>query len=101
VDEEQYAIDQELGAATLECIDPDWDAAELIIDFSKGGGVAVRLARVGKPGLGVPSDEVNEAIGKLVQLHQDHDTEVQRITYNFRRQPSGNWKFVADFVYPP
>lgn len=98
--DDQYFIDQELGKATLACLDSEWEGAELIIDL-KGDSVLVQLRRLGRPDVGVPSDEVHAAIGKLVQHHEDTASELERATYTFHRKPDGRWKFVADFVYPP
>lgn len=99
MDDEQYFIDQELGKARLECLDPAWDGAELIVDMTLGK-VGVLLRRLGTGEVGVPSDELQLAIGHLVQHHKDTASGVQRITYTFRRKPDGKWKFEADFVYP-
>lgn len=98
--DEQYLIDRELGAATLECLEPAWDEAQLTIDLT-GGTTRVALVPVGRDGVGMPSDEVYVAVGKLVKLHQDHATELQRATYTFRKRPDGKWSFVGDYVYPP
>jgi len=98
--DDQYLIDRELGAATLECLDPTWDEAELVIDLS-GGGTKVSLAPVGTDGVALPSDEVFVAVGKLIKHHKDEATDLQQATYTFRRRPDGKWSFAADFVYPP
>jgi hypothetical protein len=97
--DEQYFIDQEIGKATLACLDPAWDGAGLIIDLSTGN-VGVLLRRLESADIGVPSDELQLAIGHLVQHHQDTGSELQRVIYTFRRQPTGKWKFEADFTYP-
>lgn len=97
--DEQYFIDQELGKATLEALDPSWDGAELMIDMTLGK-VGVLLRRLGTAEVSVPSNEMDLAIGHLVQHHKDTATGLQRVTYTFRRKPDGKWKFEADFVYP-
>jgi hypothetical protein len=99
MDDEQYFIDQEIGKATLECLDPSWDDAELTVDMSLGK-VGVLLRRLASNEVGVASDELQLAIGHLVQHHTDTGTGLQRITYTFRRKPDGKWKFEADFIYP-
>lgn len=96
--DQQYLIDRELGAATLECLDPTWDEAELVIELA-GGGPKVSLAPVGKDGVVMPSDDVFVAVGKLIKLHKDEATDLQRAVYTFRRRPNGTWSFAADFVY--
>lgn len=98
--DEQYLIDRELGSATLECLDPSWDEAELTIDLSSGGP-KVSLAPVGREGLAMPSDDIYVAVGKLLKLHRDEATDLQRAVYTFKRRPDGKWGFAADFVYPP
>ena len=98
--DDAYFIDQELGAATLECLDPSWEEAQLVIDLA-GGGVRVSLAPVGREGVAMPSDEVYEAVGKLVKYHRDNATDLESAVYTFRRRPDGKWHFVGDFVYPP
>ena len=100
MEDEQYLIDRELGTTTLECLDPDWEEAQLTIDLA-GGAARVALVPLGQDGVGVPSDEVYAAVGKLLKLHDDHATELVRATYTFRRLPSGKWNFVGDYVYPP
>lgn len=97
--DDQYFIDRELGQATLACLDPTWDGADLVIDLRTG--VKVSLVRVGADGFGVPSDDVYVAVGKLVQLHKAHATGLQRATYAFRRRSDGKWSFTADYLYPP
>jgi hypothetical protein len=98
--DDQYLIDRELSAATLECLDPTWDEAELVIDLS-GGGAKVSLAPVDGNGFAMPSDEVYVAVGKLRKLHKDEATDLQRAVYTFRRRPDGKWSFAADFAYLP
>lgn len=98
--DQQYLIDRELGAATLECLDPTWDEAELVIDLA-GGGPKVSLTPVGRDSVALPSDDVFVAVGKLIKLHKDEATDLQRAVYTFRRRPDGKWSFAADFVYPP
>lgn len=100
MDDEQYLIDREIGKATLESLDPAWDAAELVVDMGMLGTVGVLLRRPGSADIGVPSDELQLAIGHLVQHHVDVGSGLQRITYVFTRKPDGKWKFQADFVYP-
>jgi len=72
--DEQYLIDRELGSATLACLDPTWDEAELVIDLA-GGGPKVSLAPVGRDGLAMPSDDIYVAVGKLLKLHRDEATD--------------------------
>ena len=98
--EDQYLIDRELSAAALECLDPTWHEAELVIDLS-GGGTKVSLAPVDGNGFGMPSDEVFVAVGKLRQLHRDEATDLQKAVYTFRRRSDGKWSFAADFAYAP
>jgi len=98
--DEQYLIDRELGAATLECLDPLWEQAQLTIELA-GGAARVALAPLGCDGVGVPSDATYAAIDRLVTLHQEHATELLRATYTFRRRADGKWSFVADYVYLP
>ncbi len=100
MEDEQYLIDTELAAATLECFDPAWTQGELIVDMA-GASVQVSLSPIGAGGVGVPSDEVYTAVGKLVQLHRAHATELQRAIYTFRLKSNGKWSYVVDFVYPP
>jgi hypothetical protein len=100
MDDEQYFIDQEIGKATLASLDPAWDGAELIVDLSLGK-VGLLLRRLAGTEIGVPSDELQLAVGHLLQHHTDTGSGLQRITYTFRRKPDGKWKFEADFVYPP
>lgn len=95
--DEQYLIDRELGTATLACLDPTWDEAELVIDLS--GGTKVSLAPVGGNGFGMPSDEIFVGVGKLIKHHKDEATDLQRAVYTFRRRPDGKWSFAVDFVY--
>lgn len=98
--DEQYLIDRELGAATLACLDPSWDEAELVIDLTSGGP-KISLTPVGRDGFAVPSDAVYVAVGKLINLHKDEATDLQRAVYTFQKRPDGKWRFAADFVYPP
>lgn len=97
--DEQYLIDRELGAATLASLDPTWDEAVLVIDLSDGG-TKVSLTRGGGYSVGMPSDEVYVAAGKLRKLHTDEGTDLQRAIYTFRQRPDGKWSFATDYVYP-
>lgn len=99
MDDEQYLIDREIGKATLECLDPAWDGAELVVDMGILGKVGVLLRRLGGIDIGVPSDDLQLAVGHLVQHHTDVGSGLRRITYTFTRKPDGKWKFEADFVY--
>ncbi|MDF3071449.1 MAG: hypothetical protein K0R38_7050 [Polyangiaceae bacterium] len=99
MDDEQYLIDQGIGKATLECLDPAWDAAELVVELG-GDTAGLQLRRLGTHEVVAPSDELQLAVGHLLQHHTDTESELQRITYTFRRKPDGKWKFEADFVYP-
>ena len=99
MDDEQYFIDQEIGKATLASLDPEWEGAELTINLSLGT-VGILLRRTNTTEIAVPSDELQLAIGHLVQHHRDTGSELQRVVYSFQRQPTGKWKFVADFTYP-
>jgi hypothetical protein len=98
MDDEQYFIDQEIGKATLESLDRSWDGAELIVDLNVGKA-AVLLRRLASTEIGLPSDELQLAIGHLLQHHSDTRSGLKRITYTFHREPNGKWKFEADFVY--
>jgi hypothetical protein len=99
MDDEQYLIDREIGKATLECLDPTWEGAELVVDLGLLDKVGVLLRRLGGAEVGVPSDDLQLAIGHLVQHHTDTRSGLQRIVYTFSRKPDGKWKYEADFVY--
>jgi hypothetical protein len=98
--DEQYAIDQELGPATLECLDPSWDEAQLEVDLTQGK-TRVSLKPVGREGVKLPSDAVFEAVGRLAKLHRDNATDLKKAIYTFRRQADGTWRFETDFHYAP
>ena len=98
--DEQYWIDQELGQAALECLKPSWDVAELVVELGQGG-TKVSLQPIGASGVGMPSDAVFEAVGKLAKLHRDYATDLQKAKYAFQRRPDGKWSFEADFEYAP
>jgi hypothetical protein len=98
--DEHYLIDRELVEATVKCFDRTWSDAELVVDMA-GASVNVSLRPVDRSGVGVPSDEVYEAVGKLVHLHRIHATGLQQAVYRFRLKQDGKWSYVIDFVYPP
>lgn len=95
--EEQMAIDQEIGQCVLAEVYDDETETELLVDIV---GEQYRVAiRTDTRSAIVPSADLLQAVGALVDLHVRAGTGLAGIAYHYSKNEDGSWSVGTSFQY--
>ncbi|MEU2254405.1 hypothetical protein ABZ540_14685 [Nocardia xishanensis] len=95
--EAQMEIDQEIGQCVLTEMDEDETEAELSIDIV-GEQYRVVVHSDTRSAI-MPSDDLLQAAGALVDLHSRAGTGLAGMVYRYSKNEDGSWAMGSSFEY--
>lgn len=96
--DEQFHIDRQIGAAALQCITADIHKFFLVAEKSPSG-MSVELESEDNSDMLSPSEDVIAAVRELFLLNDKYETGLTNMKYTFTKKDNGKWGFESDFSY--
>jgi hypothetical protein len=102
--DEQFAVDRELGQAVLAQVPQGWHMVTLRAENQPGPQGTERYqisfeTAPGVPGAMVANETTQLAVRKLFLLHRRYATGMKVAIYLFRQRPDGRWGWNAEYEY--
>ncbi|MEU4599217.1 hypothetical protein [Nocardia sp. NPDC023988] len=91
-------LDTELGGSVLAEMTEEDLVAELHISTSGRGEFRVSLQSTCQPFI-IPSDDTLTLAGRIVDLHAEHQTNLEDLWYRYSKLPKGQWNMESRFAY--
>ena len=99
---EQQPLDERIGQEIMQAMPSNWRGAALTAERSgdeKSERYTLKLSSLqGEPGVAIASQDLQDAVRELYQLHKRHGTGL-RVARYFVEPDGSEWRLVSEFEY--